>query len=183
MGAILVVVYLGFGIAGGNLLSLNFDVAYPFIQDNQLVWEGWVWMLFTALFLHANLIHLFGNVLFLLIFGTSLEEQVSRRRWLATYFGAGLAGNLAFLFIGPLIGEGRALGASGAVYGLLGAAGGLRGAFAVIFLAGLNLFEGGGFLAHLGGLLVGLALRQWWDKLTRLFGLGSTSASSLGEHY
>ncbi len=178
MAAILVAVYLIFGVIGGNLLDLNTDVAYPFVQVNQRVWQGWVWMLFTAMFLHVNLIHLFGNVLFLLVFGTSLEEQVSRARWLVTYFAAGLAGNLAFLFIGPLLGEDIALGASGAVYGLLGAAGGLRGAIAVIFLAGLNLFAGGGILAHLGGLLVGLALRQWWDELAAFFGIRAASTAT-----
>ncbi len=178
MAAILVVVYVAFGVIGGNLLDLNIDVAYPFVQVNRLVWQGWVWMLFTAMFLHVNLIHLFGNVLFLLVFGTSLEEQVSRTRWLVTYFSAGLVGNLAFLFIGPLLHEDIALGASGAVYGLLGAAGGLRGAIAVIFLAGLNLFAGGGILAHLGGLLVGLALRQWWDELAAFFGIRTASTAT-----
>jgi hypothetical protein len=34
----------------------------------------------------------------------------------------------------------------------------------MIFFAGLNLFAGGGFLAHAGGLLAGLALRYFWLK-------------------
>lgn len=157
----LVLVYVGLGLAGGNLLELPFDVAWPFMQINQLVWEGWIWMLFTAMFLHADIVHLSGNLLFLLVFGTSLEEQVSRSRWWVTYFVSGLTGNLAFLFLGPLLGQEIAVGASGAVWGLLGAAGGLRGTMAIVIFAGFNIFAGGGFLAHAGGLFMGLFLRRW----------------------
>src|SRR5436309_435276 len=56
----------------------------------------------------------------------------------------------------------------GAIYGLLGAAGGLRGAFLVIILLGLNLFSGGGEVAHVAGLVTGLALHRWGDLLARV---------------
>lgn len=182
MSLILILVYIIFGILGGDLFELNIcsgttcSVAIFFVQVNELVWRGWVWMLFTAMFLHANLLHLFGNVVFLLLFGTSLEEQVSKTRWLITYFACGLAGNVAFLFLGPLLGQEVALGASGAVYGMLGAAGGLMGAALMIFLLGLNLFAGGGFLAHVAGLVVGLALRRWWSTFASLFRPSSSSS-------
>jgi hypothetical protein len=32
----------------------------------------------------------------------------------------------------------------------------------MIFFIGLNIFAGGGFLAHAGGLIAGLALRHFW---------------------
>jgi membrane associated rhomboid family serine protease len=161
MSAILVIVYLVVGIAGGNILSLNYEMFYPLAQVNDAVWHGEVWMLFTAMFLHANPAHLGGNVLFLLIFGTSLEEQVSTRKWLTTYFSSGLAGNIAFLFLG---GDAIGVGASGAIWGLLAAAGGVRGLVGMIFYIGLNIFGGGGFLAHAGGLVAGLALRYFWFR-------------------
>lgn len=161
MALILIIVYLVLGIAGGDLLSLNYDIAYPLAQVNEAVWHGAVWMLFTSIFLHANPLHLFGNVIFLLIFGTSLEEQVSREKWLATYFSGGLVGNIAFLFLG---GDAIGVGASGAIWGLLAAAGGLRGLVGMIFYVGMNLFAGGGFLAHAGGLIAGLALRYFWFR-------------------
>lgn len=166
---VLILVYALFGAWGGDFFNLNLTVAFPFIQVNVLVWQGWVWMLFTAMFLHANLLHLFGNVMFLIVFGVALEEQVSKTRWLITYLASGLTGNLAFLFLGPLLGQYYGLGASGAIYGLLGAAGGIRGTALVILVAGLNIFSGGGTLAHLGGLLTGLVLRQWGDDLARFF--------------
>jgi len=161
MSAILVIVYFALAIAGGNVLSLNYEMFYPLAQVNDAVWHGALWMLFTAMFLHANPAHLGGNVLFLLIFGTSLEEQVSTRKWLTTYFLSGLAGNIAFLFLG---GDAVGVGASGAIWGLLAAAGGVRGLIGMIFYIGLNIFSGGGFLAHAGGLVAGLALRHFWFR-------------------
>lgn len=158
---ILTGIYLVMGVAGGNILSLNYDMFYPLVQANEAVWHGAVWMLFTSMFLHANPAHLGGNVLFLLIFGTSLEEQVSRRKWLVTYFASGLTGNIAFLFLG---GNSVGVGASGAIWGLLAAAGGLKGLVGMVFYIGLNIFAGGGFLAHAGGLLAGLALHYSWLK-------------------
>ncbi len=177
MALVLILVYMLFGALGGDFVNLNLSVAYPFVQFNPLVWEGWVWMLFTAMFLHANPLHLFGNVMFLLLFGVALEEQVSKARWLIIYLASGLTGNLAFLFLGPFLGQELGLGASGAIYGLLGAAGGIRGAFLVILVAGLNIFSGGGTLAHLGGLLTGLVLRKWGDNLARFFNIEGVTPS------
>lgn len=159
MAALLVLVYAVIGILGGNLLSLNYDFAYPLVQVNRAVWSGDVWMLITSMFLHANPLHLGGNLLFLLIFGTSLEEQVSTSRWAIAYFASGLAGNIAFLLLG---GDAVGVGASGAIWGLLATAGGLKGLVGMIFYVGMNLFSGGGFLAHSGGLVAGLALRRAW---------------------
>jgi len=161
MSCILIAVYLTTGIIGGNLLSLNYEMFYPLAQVNSAVWQGAVWMLFTSLFLHANPSHLGGNVLFLLIFGTSLEEQVSRKKWLVTYFASGLVGNIAFLLLG---GDAIGVGASGAIFGLLAAAGGWKGLAGMILFIGLNLFGGGGFLAHAGGIVAGLAIRHYWLK-------------------
>ena len=93
---------------------------------------------------------------------------MSRARWWATYFASGLAGNLAFLFLGALLDQQIAVGASGAVWGLLGAAGGLKGTMAIVVFAGFNIFAGGGFLAHAGGLFMGLFLRRWWDDILAL---------------
>jgi membrane associated rhomboid family serine protease len=163
MSAVLVIVYLVLGIAGGSILSLNYAMFYPLAQVNVDVWHGALWMLFTSMFLHANPTHLGGNILFLLIFGTSLEEQVSTRKWLVTYFASGLAGNVAFLFLG---GDAVGVGASGAIWGLLGAAGGMKGLVGMALFIGLDIFAGGGFLAHAGGLIVGLTLHYSWLKKT-----------------
>ncbi len=183
MSLLLIMVYVLFGLVGGDFSNLNIGAfagflgscprwqgaASYFVQDNCLVWQGWVWMLFTSLFLHANILHLGGNLLFLLIFGTALEEKVSRQRWLVTYLTSGLTGNIAFLLLGSFLDQDVGLGASGAIYGLLGAAGGLKGAFIMIFLLGLNLFAGGGEIAHVAGLVAGLILHRWGNNLAAAF--------------
>lgn len=156
---ILVIIYLTEGMLGGDIFQPDLNVVYPFLQVNALIWQGEVWMLFTSMFLHADILHIGGNVFFLLLFGTALEEQVSPRRWVITYLTSGLVGNLTFLLLG---GDAIGLGASGAIWGLLAAAGGVRGLIGMIFYGGLNLFSGGGFLAHAGGLLAGLVMRFSW---------------------
>jgi len=159
MVTILVIIYVTTGILAGDFLEPDLSVVYPFLQVNAEVWHGAIWMLFTSMFLHANLLHLGGNVFFLLLFGTALEEQVSVNRWIVTYFTSGLAWNIAFLFLG---GDAVGVGASGAIWGLLAAAGGIRGLVGIVFYGGLDIFAGGGFLAHAGGLVAGLVLRFSW---------------------
>jgi membrane associated rhomboid family serine protease len=117
------------------------------------------------MFLHASILHIASNILFLIFFGFILEEHVSKTRWLAAFILTGVAGNLTFAAAGiaglvpsPTIG----VGASGAVYGVMGTALGIRAAILVIFLAGLDLLAGGGFFAHFGGLITGFVLRFFW---------------------
>lgn len=164
MATILVIIYVTTGILSGDILEPDLGVVYPFLQVNREVWHGAIWMLFTSMFLHANLLHVGGNVFFLLLFGTALEEQVSSRRWMITYLTSGLVGSITFLLLG---GDAIGLGASGAIWGLLAAAGGVRGLVGMIFYGGLNIFSGGGVLAHAGGLLAGLALRSYWLRRIR----------------
>ena len=49
---------------------------------------------FTSMFLHANLLHIGGNMVFLAVFGATLEDTIGRLRFLAFYFLA-LPGILA----------------------------------------------------------------------------------------
>lgn len=75
---------------------------------------------FTSMFLHANLLHLGGNMLFLWVFGNNVEDRMGRVVFLLFYLLAGVAAALAQVLIDadsqvPLI------GASGAIAGTLGA--------------------------------------------------------------
>jgi len=159
MATILVIIYISEAILGGSIIEPDLNVVLPLMQVNAAVWDGAIWMLFTSMFLHADILHIGGNVLFLLLFGTALEEQVSPKRWIVTYLTSGLVGSITFLLLG---GDAIGLGASGAIWGLLAAAGGMRGLVGMIFYGGLNIFSGGGVLAHAGGLLAGLGLRFYW---------------------
>ncbi len=85
-----------------------------FSQDNLLA--GRVWTLVTALFVHAGPLHLFGNMLFLFVFGNTLEKMVGRRYYLMVFFIGGFtAFLLSMAFFPPETGM---LGASAAIFTL-----------------------------------------------------------------
>lgn len=76
--------------------------------------------LVTAMFLHANLLHVGGNMLFLWIFGNNVEDRLGEIRFLIVYFAAGIAGSLLQVYIAPTSTI-PTLGASGAISGVLAA--------------------------------------------------------------
>jgi membrane associated rhomboid family serine protease len=80
--------------------------------------NGRVWTLLVALFIHANVLHLVGNMLFLFVFGSTLEKSVGPEKLLAIFFAGGI---LSFI-LGPAFlppGTGM-LGASAAIFALAG---------------------------------------------------------------
>lgn len=84
--------------------------------------EGRFYTLFTSMFLHADFVaHLLGNMLFLFLLGTPLEQRIGKARFAAVYFVAGVVGTL---FMGLVLADQPrtlVLGASGAISGLMGA--------------------------------------------------------------
>lgn len=76
--------------------------------------------LLTAMFLHGNLVHLLGNMLFLWVFGDNVEDRLGRGRYLVFYLLAGALGNYAHVVANPTSTI-PTIGASGAVAGVLGA--------------------------------------------------------------
>jgi len=179
---ILVCVYIAIGFLVGDFVSplsvTNSQLLLVLAQcDGPL--PIYPWTLVTSIFLHASIIHIASNILFLLLFGFILEEQVMKTRWVTTFFLTGIAGNLTFVgadlagfFLTGFPNRfslSCGVGASGAVYGIMGAATGLRGVVLIIFIAGLDLFAGGGFFAHIGGLITGLLLRRFWRSELKNF--------------
>lgn len=75
---------------------------------------------FTSMFLHANLWHLGGNLLVLLVFGPSVEQALGGPRYGALYLLAGIAAAAAHVWVYPGSFSGL-LGASGAIGGVMGA--------------------------------------------------------------
>ncbi|TMD10764.1 MAG: rhomboid family intramembrane serine protease, partial [Chloroflexi bacterium] len=76
--------------------------------------------LITSMFLHANLLHVGGNMLFLWIFGNNVEDRLGEIKFVIIYFAAGIAGSLLQIFIDPTSTV-PMLGASGAISGILAA--------------------------------------------------------------
>jgi membrane associated rhomboid family serine protease len=79
--------------------------------------------MFTSMFLHGNLVHLIGNMLFLWIFGCAVEGRLRSGRFALLYLLAGFAG--ALLHLGLLQAKFTTvplIGASGAIMGTVAAA-------------------------------------------------------------
>lgn len=169
--ALNMIVYAYTSVVGGNFIETNDYFIWQYGQVNLLVMNGWYWQLFTAMFIHVNIIHLLGNMFFLLIFGLRAEDMFNIQEYLAIYFLSGLAGNLLSLAFGPYSAPGVlfvSAGASGAIFGVFGACTiYLRRAVGqsimtalmyAFFLFMINIGPGVNFLAHLGGLVVGLLI-------------------------
>ncbi len=143
--------------------------------------------LLTSMFMHGGFAHLFGNMLYLWIFGDNLEDRLGHVRYLLFYLLCGVLASLAHVLTNAdsFI---PSLGASGAISGVLGGyillhphrrvrAIVLRGfvteipAWAAIglwfvfqLISGLGMLGGGSqaggvaYAAHIGGFIAGLAL-------------------------
>jgi len=78
----------------------------------------WV-TVFTSMFLHGSFLHIFGNMLFLAIFGPTVEDRMGRLRFLAFYLLGGLIALAAQVAVDPSS-TAPTLGASGAIAAVLG---------------------------------------------------------------
>ncbi len=140
--------------------------------------------LFSSMFLHGGFLHLFGNMLYLWIFGNNIEDRLGHFRFLVFYLTCGFLAGLTQVFSNPNSTI-PMIGASGAIAGILGGylilfptARILTLVFLVIFIKviripaliilglwfALQLLNIGGgeenvaWLAHIGGFIVGLIL-------------------------
>ena len=164
--ALNIAVYVYTSIVGGDFLNTSPNMLGNYGQVNRLViYSGYYHQLFTSMFIHADITHIIGNMLFLFIFGLRGEEMFSLPEYLSIYFLGGLTGNLLSLLILP---NSISVGASGAIFAMFGAAiiyarrsfrqsiiGALIYAFFLLFLSsgpGVNNF------AHIGGLVAGLLI-------------------------
>lgn len=147
-----------------------------------LVLQGAVWQLFTAMFLHIQIFHIFFNMFALWQYGSLNERLYPRNQYLIIYLGAGLIGNIASLFVFVLAPAGvgsflvgyTSLGASGAIFGLIGSfvayARGTRAYGTALFNA-ILVFVVSSFaigvvngVAHLFGLLSGYVIGRYVIK-------------------
>jgi membrane associated rhomboid family serine protease len=73
----------------------------------------------TSMFLHGSFLHIFGNMLFLAIFGPTVEDRIGRLRFFAFYLLGGLVALAAQVLVDPSS-TAPTLGASGAIAAVLG---------------------------------------------------------------
>jgi membrane associated rhomboid family serine protease len=149
--------------------------------------------LFTSMFLHGGWLHLFGNMLFLWIFGDNVEEAMGRLRFILFFALCGVVAALTQALVMPGS-EMPMIGASGAISGVLAAYLLLFPRANVRMLVVILLFirlvnvpavlmlglwfagqvvsaafspaDGGGVAvwAHVGGFLCGLFLLPWFKR-------------------
>ena len=75
--------------------------------------------LFSSMFLHAGLLHLIGNLFFLIMFGDNIEDVLGHSLFLISYLFCGAAAALGYMLLHP-DSQVQLVGASGAISGILG---------------------------------------------------------------
>lgn len=148
--------------------------------------------LIASMFLHGGFFHLFGNMLYLWIFGNNIEDFLGPFRFVLFYLLSGLGASLTHIVFHPNS-QVPMIGASGAIAGVLGAylilyprARVLTFVFLFFFIRilpipaffilgiwfiaqVLNVGLGGGvaWFAHIGGFLIGIALIKIYTRKRR----------------
>jgi membrane associated rhomboid family serine protease len=123
-----------FSTVPAEILSGDDVVTPPQVIEDPITGEGFTMpglqptpvsvylTLLTSMFMHGGFGHLFGNMLFLWIFGDNVENRMGKVRFLAFYLVTGLAASLAHVGTTSLLGGDPlvpSLGASGAISGIL----------------------------------------------------------------
>jgi rhomboid protease GluP len=140
--------------------------------------SGQFWRLFTAMFLHAGILHIALNAYFFYLFGRIVEGSLGRTWMVIIYMVSGFLASVASYAFGPL--TTIAVGASGAIAGVFGAfiayayrrrhmamyAANLRMALTVIVLNAVIAFgvRAIDWRAHVGGLIAGFVIGYLADQ-------------------
>lgn len=171
---------------------------------------GMLWpplTLITSMFLHANFMHVFGNMLFLFVFGDDIEEVLGHWRFLGFYLACGVCGNLAFVLNDPASTT-ELIGASGAVAGVISAyllfrpcakvtcllgviplrirAYWVIGTWAIwqVIEASARSQDGVAYWAHVGGLIAGAGLFVWLRPASvKLFDCDHSEPAIVSGHF
>jgi len=85
--------------------------------------QSFLWTYFTSMFVHAGIFHLVGNMLFLFLFGSCVEDIIGRWRFLGYYLAGGFIAELTYIAMTPdhfasMIPMGGASGAISACMGM-----------------------------------------------------------------
>jgi len=142
------------------------------------------WTLITHMFVHANFDHLFWNMVVLFFFGMELERRVGERKFLEIYILSGIVAAAGQM----MVAGGSLVGASGALYGVMGCLAiiapeisvllffvipiSIRSAvvlYALIDFLSMGSADNIAHMAHIVGLLVGLAYGQAMGGRSRYF--------------
>lgn len=110
---LLLKVFYLFGLVPAKYTYPNWAILHGLKFDDYLSF-------FTNMFLHGGWLHLIGNMWFLYLFGSRVEERMGHGRFLVFYLLAGIMASAAYFAI-ALHSTIPELGASGAIAGVMGA--------------------------------------------------------------
>lgn len=110
-----------------NVVLFFLTEAFPSLRaylslNTVLIIQGRMyWQFISYMFVHASLMHLLGNMLGLVFFGTAVERSLGTKQFLILYFASGLASGMLSFAVYAAAGMNRVflLEASGAVYAVL----------------------------------------------------------------
>lgn len=171
-----------------------------YFSVTKAITEHQLWRFLTFQFLHANIVHLFSNMLGLYFFGPIVERYFGARRYIAFYLFCGCSGALSYMLllaVGMLHGADVPLvGASAGIFGVLIAGAMIAPNITVLllfppipikfkylalilvawatYIAVTNGDNAGGQAAHLGGAVLGFIFMRF-PILLRPFAFGSRS--------
>ena len=63
--------------------------------------QSYPWMYLTSMFVHAGIFHLAGNMIFLFLFGSCVEDIIGRLRFIIFYLAGGLVAQFVYIAMSP----------------------------------------------------------------------------------
>jgi membrane associated rhomboid family serine protease len=158
------------------------DGGGPAHDPGKAVWLG----VLVTMFLHGSVPHLFGNMLFLWVFGNNVEDRQGWWRYLLLYFVGGIVATAAYVAVAPdstvpLIGASGAIAAVMGAYFVLWPSARVKTIICfgpvllrkvqaiwllLVWFATQFLYVGGqsgiAWAAHVGGFAFGALVGVWW---------------------
>lgn len=165
-----ILIFIVIEIGGWKKTAINQGSLYWYAVDQNQEY----YRIFTSMFLHGNIQHLFNNMLMLGAMGNTLEKIIGKAKYLLVYLLSGIVAAIVSMSYNMEKGlDSHSVGSSGAIFGIIGALlfivlcnkGKVEnlGKRQMLLFVALSLY--GGFMnpgvdngAHVGGLIAGVIL-------------------------
>jgi membrane associated rhomboid family serine protease len=118
--AVNIIVFMLQWSAGANQESVVYEFALIPASFSDGIDLSEIRDVFTSMFMHAGLMHLLGNMIYLWIFGDNVEDAMGHFTYLLFYLAGGFAASIAHILVNPGS-QIPTVGASGAIAAALGA--------------------------------------------------------------